>query len=358
MDLPKNHTRLLKSLTIAVLVLFARPMHDSGRTLADSQVDIFHFSGRTVRCGIELGDDMRDGHGLESGFAYEMLQDFARDHNCKVEISVSRKGTNYKDSLAAGAIDLLVMHLEDSSEVNDIIMSENIIDCSAIAFCKGKEDHVKEINEWIQEYTASDEYSDLKALFFRPFNPIKRAKRGVRSQIISPYDELFKKYAKELGWDWRMIAAVVYQESKFSISSRSHRGASGLMQVMPQTGSIYGIDNLTDPEQNMIAGISHLKRIQRLYRSARMTDQERIRFTLAAYNAGEGRIKDCRNLARARGLDPNVWSNIVKVIPLMREDSILDEDSIRLGKFNGSETIAYVENVTALYKAICRICPR
>ena len=358
MTLSKHHIRILKSLIITALVLVARPMHDSGRTLAESQVDIFHFSGRTIVCAIELGDDMRDGHGLESGFAYEILKDFARDHNCKIEIHVSTKRTNYLDSLTKGTIDLLVMHHEEGVANNDIILSDNIIDCSAIAFCKGREDHVQEINDWIKEYTVSDEYSTLKGKFFRPFNPIKRAERGVRSSTISPYDDLFKKYAKELGWDWRMVAAVVYQESKFSISSRSHRGACGLMQVMPQTGSFYGVENLADPEQNLMAGTRHLKRIQGLYRNAKMSNEERVRFTLAAYNAGEGRIKDCRNLARSKGLDPNVWSNIVKVIPLMREDSILDDEAIRLGKFNGTETITYVENVTSLYNAICKICPR
>ena len=89
-----------------------------------------------------------------------------------------------------------------------------------------------------------------------------------------------------------------------------------------------------------------------------MSEQERIRFTLAAYNAGEGRIKDCRSLARANRLDENTWSDIVKVIPMMSDDSILDDENVKLGKFKGTETIAYVDNVLALYDAICQICPR
>jgi membrane-bound lytic murein transglycosylase MltF len=81
-----------------------------------------------------------------------------------------------------------------------------------------------------------------------------------------------------------------------------------------------------------------------------------IRFTLAAYNAGEGRIMDCRNLAAAQGLDNHVWENIVKIIPMMREDSILEDENVKLGKFQGHETIAYIENIQSLYKAICTIC--
>ena len=87
------------------------------------------------------------------------------------------------------------------------------------------------------------------------------------------------------------------------------------------------------------------------------SQEEIIRFTLAAYNAGEGRIMDCRNLAEAQGLDNRVWDNIVKVIPLMREDSILEDETVKLGKFQGHETIAYIESVQSIYKAICTICP-
>ena len=358
MTISKNSTKLLKTLIVTALVLVVRPMHDSGHALTENAADIFHFSGKTIVCGIELGDDIRDGHGLDSGFVYEILQDFARDLNCNVEIVISKKRTNYVDSLAMGSIDLLVMHHEDRKGNEDIILTENLLDCSAIAFSKGKEDHVREVNEWITEYTASDRYQELKSRFFRPFNPIKRAEKGVRSQIISPYDDLLKKYAKELGWDWRMLAAVVYQESKFSICAQSYRGATGLMQVMPQTGAAFNITDLNDPEQNLIAGTTFLKRLQRIYRNANMSKEERIRFILASYNAGAGRIKDCRSLARSKGMNPNVWNNVVKVIPLMRDDSILDEENIRLGKFNGSETVAYVQNVEALYKAICKICPR
>lgn len=358
MKISKKSRRLVKFVIVTALVMVARPLHDSGRTHTESMVDMYHFSGRTIVCGIELGDDMRSGHGLETGFAYEMMKDFARDHNCRVRIVAGAENAEYMDSLRSGAIDLLILHHEDAEGHEDILLSQNIIDCSAVAVRGGKEGHIREINDWIANYTASEDFEQHKKNFFRPFNPVRRAERGVWTETVSPYDSLFKVYAKELGWDWRMLAAVVYQESKFSISSRSHRGASGLMQVMPQTGAFYNVEDLTDPQQNLFAGTSHLKRLQRIYETCPMSEQERIRFTLAAYNAGEGRIKDCRSLAKAKRLDENTWSNIVKVIPMMSEDSILDDENVRLGKFKGTETIAYVDNVFTLYEAICQICPR
>lgn len=356
MKISKKQRRLLKLAIISVLLMVARPLHDSGRTQSESMVDMFHFSGKTVVCGIDLGDDMRGGHGLETGFAYEVMKDFARDHNCSIRIVTAHKGADYADSLRSGAIDFLIMHHEEADA--DMILSDKIIDCSALAMNKGKDGHIREINEWLSEYTGSEAYNQNKDLFFRSFNPIKRAEKGVITETVSPYDSLIRQYAKELGWDWRMLAAVVYQESKFSIGSRSHRGACGLMQVMPQTGAVYEVNDLIDPEQNLFAGTNHLKRLQKLYSSCDMSDEERIRFTLAAYNAGEGRIKDCRNLARAKRLNENVWSNIVEVIPMMREDSILTDENVKLGKFKGVETITYVDNIMELYNAICQICPR
>jgi len=124
---------------------------------------------------------------------------------------------------------------------------------------------------------------------------------------------------------------------------------------MPQTGRYYGVDNLLDPEQNIIAGTSHLKRLQRMFSRYGLSPEELVKFTLAAYNAGEGRIMDCRNLASAKGFDSSRWEEIVKVIPLMREDAILDEESVKLGKFQGHETIDYIDSVMSHYKAICEI---
>ena len=84
---------------------------------------------------------------------------------------------------------------------------------------------------------------------------------------------------------------------------------------------------------------------------------EMVKFTLAAYNAGEGRIADCRNFASEKGYDRNSWDEIQKIIPLMREDSILNEPSVKLGKFQGYETITYVDSILKLYDSICAICP-
>jgi membrane-bound lytic murein transglycosylase F len=94
-----------------------------------------------------------------------------------------------------------------------------------------------------------------------------------------------------------------------------------------------------------------------MFDNAEMDKMEQIKFTLAAYNAGEGRIADCRRFAAVNEVDSNCWNDIVSIIPMMREDSILEEESVKLGKFQGFETIAYVDNIMNLYDAFCTICP-
>lgn len=336
------------------MIICITPLCEKGRMLSGAGTSRA-FAGEELICAIDLGDDMYGAHGLKTGFSYELAQQFAEDNRCDIRIVTSRKDENYADSLKNGKIDILISSWSDSTM--DISQSRRFDDHSAWSINTTDIKKVRTLDVWISYIKESEKYPSLKDKYYRSYNPHKRAEQGLTSTRVSPYDHLLKKYAKVLGWDWRMLAAVIYQESKFSINSVSHRGAAGLMQVMPQTGKHYGIEDLTDPEQNLIAGTSHLKRLQNLYTGSGMSSEDLVKFTLAAYNAGEGRIKDCRNFAASQGADRNSWETIVQLIPQMREDSILENEAVRLGKFQGYETIAYVDSIMSLYNSICAIHP-
>ena len=139
---------------------------------------------------------------------------------------------------------------------------------------------------------------------------------------------------------------------------RSHRGAAGLMQMMPSTAEWLGADDITDPIEGVRVGTLYLKRLHNAYRNHTDDPQERLKFALAAYNAGIGRIQDCIHFARLRGVDSSYWANIVSIIPEMRDDSILEIDTIKFGKFRGDETIAYVDNVLEKYEQYKRKAAR
>lgn len=345
----------LRNLFISLMVICITPLCERGRMLNGASSENT-LAGKELICAIDLCDDMYGAHGLETGFNYQMINRFAHDNGCNVKVIAARKDENWIDSLKQDKADIVIMHTHDATLTSDIALSRNV-DEETVWAVKDQE-HLKQVNVWISHMTSSHDYERVRKIYSSgKYDPIRRAEKGITSKTLSPYDDVIRKYAAELGWDWRMLAAVVYQESKFSINSRSHRGAQGLMQVMPQTARYYKVDDLLDPDQNIKAGSSHLKRLQNLYIKQNLDHIELIKFTLAAYNAGEGRVADCRNFAAKQQVDSTRWDEIVKIIPLMREDSILEDESVKLGKFQGHETIAYIDNVMALYDAFCKICP-
>ena len=353
MRITEKRLKRIRTAALSFIIICLTPLCESGRLLNGAGAEDV-FTGREIRCAIDLGNDMYGKHGLETGMYYELLHKFADDNRCSISIVTSHKGENYLDSLRMGHTDIVITH---STDLKNGILSSRQMECTRWVVDSTSEAALSQINRWISHITGTDGYKAVKDRFTGCSNPVVKAGKGLVSDHLSPYDQLISKYASQLGWDWRMLAAVIYQESRFSIASRSSRGAEGLMQVMPQTASSYGISDLTDPEMNIIAGTNHLKRLQSMFRKYDMSPDELVKFTLAAYNAGEGRIIDCRNLASSLSMDCNRWADITKVIPMMREDSILEEDSVKLGKFYGFETIQYVENVMTIYDAFCRLCP-
>lgn len=347
----KRKNEILKIISVLTFIVCIVPLFERGSSMngASSKM-ILH--GKELNCAIDCSSQK---YGMQTDFNYELLQNFANDNHCNVKITAKTDGCSYADSLKAGVIDLAVL---PANEVNEgLCVSKTISDSYVWAVRNENESQIKEINKWLSYFENTAEYSHIKGKYDRTYNPNTRAEKGIISKTVSPYDHIFKKYAAQLDWDWRMLAAMAYQESKFAINTRSHRGAMGLMQVMPGTARIYGVENLLDPESNVKAGTQHLKRLQNMFKRHGLEGEELVKFTLAAYNAGEGRIFDCRNFAASRNTDSSKWDEVVNLIPLMREDSILDEASVKLGKFQGTETIAYVDNIMSLYGNICSICP-
>ena len=127
--------------------------------------------------------------------------------------------------------------------------------------------------------------------------------------------------------------------------------------MMPFTAEKLGCKNIIDPQECLSTGTLYIARLQRMFAPYAKDRLELEKMTLAAYNAGEGRIQDCINFANTKGADVSTWEGLSKVIPLMNDDSVMDMDTVKLGKFKGIETIAYVDAVQDIYEAFCKICP-
>lgn len=342
---------------IFATLIFITAIPDSSDRIVEAPKPPHAFNGESIHAVIDFRNDLYNHKGLPGGFSYEMVRHFAKDQNIPVRISVSRKSENYVDSIRNGSADILIRKLADSLRTTDLIGSVSADNYTYWAVRADKAVDMKEINIWLTMMKETKEYRDLRSRFYSQYDPERRLRTEYRSPRLSPYDAMFKKHAMHLGWDWRLLAAVTYQESKFAINTFSHRGAQGLMQVMPRTGAYYGITDLLDPEKNIEVGCKHLARLQRMFSGEEFPEEERVKFTLASYNAGEGRIADCRNLARLRGADDTKWDEVVTVIPEMRYPSILSEDSVKFGRFIGTETINYVSGIMDIYESFCEICP-
>lgn len=175
---------------------------------------------------------------------------------------------------------------------------------------------------------------------------------------VQRYGPIVQSYSRKYDLDWRLVLAVMRHESRFMADAVSHRGAFGLMQIMPATqaelAGKLGVTETETPSNNIKAGIYHL---QQLYRSIDAVDEENhIRLTLAAYNAGLNRILDAQDVASFLGDKPSEWDAVKSTLPLLSKryqslhSNIWRSGRPRAGNFSDwRQTINYVESVMSYY---------
>ncbi|MBI9084739.1 MAG: membrane-bound lytic murein transglycosylase MltF [Desulfobacterales bacterium] len=168
--------------------------------------------------------------------------------------------------------------------------------------------------------------------------------RRVRTRLPR-YRPVIETAAQENGFDWRLIAAQIYQESHFNPRAESHAGAFGLMQLTARTARSLGVKDPFDPTGNIRAGIRHLKALHDRFDQVPVRD--RMTIALAAYNVGQGHIHDARRLAKRLGLDPNRWTSLTQTLPMLRQPKYYKE--ARYGYCRGTEPVIYVRKIALYY---------
>ena len=166
---------------------------------------------------------------------------------------------------------------------------------------------------------------------------------------LSPYDDIVKREAEKHHFDWRLIVAQMYQESRFKRKARSRAGAVGLMQLLPRTAREFGVKNLRDPEQSIRGGTAYLAWLHRRL-EPELTVKDRIWFALAAYNAGFGHLRDARELADELGLDRNRWFDNVEEAMLLLSKRRYYRKSM-FGYVRGHEVTNYVRQIRERYRS-------
>ena len=223
----------------------------------------------------------------------------------------------------------------------------------AWAVNKNSDDFLAKINQWIENEKKRNDYYVIYNKYFRNKRNFSRRVKSefysLTNYQISKYDSVIKENAKKLGWDWRLLASLVYQESRFDQEANSWTGAEGLMQLMPNTAQELGVENILDPVDNINAGSKYLKSIYDNFEEITDTVQ-RIKFTMGAYNSGYYHIKDARKLAALNKLNPNVWDgNVNEMLLELTYPKNYNHPSINYGYVNGIEPYNYVNQIFERY---------
>ena len=167
---------------------------------------------------------------------------------------------------------------------------------------------------------------------------------------LSRYSPFIKAAAKKHNFDWRLIVAQIYQESHLDPWARSRAGARGLMQLLPRTARSLGVKDIYNPVENINAGVQHLRNLYDHFDSAR--GEDRLQISLAAYNIGQGHMRDARNLAVKMKLNPDQWSSLAKTLPLLRYRKYYKNS--KYGYCRGTEPIRYTKQIMMYYSILKR----
>lgn len=170
------------------------------------------------------------------------------------------------------------------------------------------------------------------------------------TDTISPYDSLFQVHADSLAWDWKLLAAVAYKESRFDTAAVSRAGAGGLMQMMPNTAALMGVDRDGGVDAHIQGASRYLARLDRIWQAEIPSSSQRLKFVLAAYNAGPGHVKDAQRLAKELGLNPLRWDgNVERAIVLLNRPAYFSQPCAKSGYCRGQDTYWYVRDVLNLF---------
>jgi membrane-bound lytic murein transglycosylase F len=172
-----------------------------------------------------------------------------------------------------------------------------------------------------------------------------------RAEVLPRYAAMFKEAQEITGVDWRLIAALGFQESHWDPLATSPTGVRGLMMLTSETADRMKVTDRLDPRQNIIAGARYLVEIRETL-PERIPEPDRTWLALAAYNLGYGHLEDARILAKRQGLNPDRWVDVKRVLPLLSRYEYYS--TLKYGFCRGGEALVLTENIRSYYDILVR----
>ncbi|MFW6328782.1 MAG: membrane-bound lytic murein transglycosylase MltF [Alkalispirochaetaceae bacterium] len=322
---------------------------------------LVHASNREVR---QLGDLAGLRVHLRSGTSYEQRLRELQAGGLDVEIVVH-------DNLPTEELIRRVSDMEIEATVADTniamlnrryypdvrfafsISSPQLI---AWAVRRGERALLEEINRF---FTMMEETGGYQRIYERHYANVEvfdyfdiRVFHQRISTRLPRYLEAIRRESERFGFDWRLIAALAYQESHYHPFARSHTGVEGFMQVTMTTAREMGIEDRLDPEQSIYAGVKYLSILRE--RFVEIPDPEdRLLCSMAAYNVGYGHIRDAQIIAVSLGLDEKSWASMEQTLPLLSNPEYY-RDTVH-GYARGTEPVLYVNRILTYYDILRRM---
>jgi membrane-bound lytic murein transglycosylase F len=219
---------------------------------------------------------------------------------------------------------------------------------------RGAPELLRVLDEWIAGERDGETFNAIYRKYYSD-------RRGYRERELSDYltaqtgrlsewDDLILREATAIGWDWRLLASLMYQESLFNPRARSWAGAMGLLQLMPATAREVGVRDPWDPEDNVAGGARYLQWLEGQWEDEVPDPNQRLRFVLASYNVGRGHVMDAQRLAGKHGDDPLVWDQVAHWLLMKSKREFFTDPVVRFGYARGLEPVTYVRKILDRYQ--------
>jgi len=210
------------------------------------------------------------------------------------------------------------------------------------------------VNSWLVEKKKVFIPRTYARYFLNSKNQYERTTNAYSSlggNRISVYDELIQAQAQSLGWDWRLLAALVYKESRFDTTALSYAGAQGLLQLMPVTLERFGVTNPNDPAESLNGGVKYLQYLDKFWMERVPETNERIKFILASYTIGQGHVDDAWRLTLKYRKNTQSWQEVSNFLNLKSDPKYYRDPVVKSGYAKGHIAVKYVRDVLALFQS-------
>ncbi|MBQ3877187.1 MAG: transglycosylase SLT domain-containing protein [Prevotella sp.] len=313
---------------------------DSASVFDLSQIE---QAGEMIALTLTGPDTYYDYRGSHLGVQYLLAEQFASHLGVRLRMETCRDTAELLRRMDAGDADLIALRMQADTLTPGWLVGQ------------GKDDLRQALADWYRPELLALARKTEQQMLQRPSVRCRVHAPMLRRGVISLYDELFKRYCRGIGWDWRLLAAQCYQESTFDPEATSWAGARGLMQIMPRTADHLGLprEQMTDPEQNIAAATRYLHELEREFQYIH-DRTERQNMVLASYNGGIFHIQDAMRLCQRDQRNPQRWDDVRTYVLRLKDPQYYQDTLVHHGYMRGTETADYVDKIRSRYQQYIR----